>query len=107
MCCTLVQASSRSSTAGCGCRKAAPSPTLPTRREPTRTSDVVWGKGKGVIGKCWENRRLEHVLWAPIAHRYAGVDITEAVWVSIPATDAVKEPLTEEQAADRYFETLK
>ena len=50
-------------------------------------SNVAWFEGKGLIGRCWNNERVEHVSWSKIARRWSGKDISEERWGSIPDAD--------------------
>jgi len=47
-------------------------------------SDVVFTEGKGVIGRCWDEKRAAYCHWQPIYKRYADRTLDEAAWAKVP-----------------------
>lgn len=52
--------------------------------ETPQASDVVWFKGKGTIGECWQFDKVRHKYWLPVAEAYEGKDLSAAGFAKVP-----------------------
>lgn len=89
------------------------SPTELWRLKRLRISDypqqsgVRWTSGKGAVGEAWKENRIVHREWAPIAKRWADVEITEAAFRKMSAATRQGFTLAEFRAiVDKYAEVL-
>lgn len=70
-------------------------------------SKVSWTDGKGVIGRCWKNKRIEHEDLSAKTELYGGRDITDDEWASMDA--AQKNGFSKEEFVEmvgKYSEIL-
>lgn len=47
-------------------------------RDTPQPSDVEWVKGKGCIGKAWQDKKITHHEIRPIAAKYGSADLSQA-----------------------------
>jgi len=46
-------------------------------------SKVRFTSGKGIIGRCWANKRPEYINWQPIAEKYGGRELNDQEFAEI------------------------
>jgi len=49
-------------------------------KDAPQASDIVWTKGKGVIGQAWEKGRPVHERTSELAKKYGGKELTDYGW---------------------------
>jgi hypothetical protein len=69
-------------------------------KDSPQPSDVDWVRGKGVIGKCWEQQRPVHQHLAPLAKSWARKQVTDAAW------DQMAERARQGFSRDEFVTTL-